>query len=282
VLDVLGPLGAGERVGIEMWERFPAALYLDVVAGLPGPAFEPSTIVEELRLVKSPGEVEIMRSAARAGDRAHEVVVEALRSGEEHSEVDLVRLAEYTMRRANPIYEDGCANSPSMMATGTRFAGELLHAPQADKLVRRGDIVHWDICSRHLGYSIDTSRTRILGDPTPAQAHAFDASIAMFDAVVAAAVPGRAAGDLVALAAEVAHEHGVEMWGSFLGHGAGIDVHERPDMGVEATPLAENMTLAIEPRVQVDDYLIGHEDIVLVTPAGGESLNRFPKDPFQL
>jgi Xaa-Pro aminopeptidase len=281
VLDALGPLGADDRVGIEMWERFPAALYVDLVKALPGPAYEPCTIVEELRLVKSPVEVEIMRSAAHAGDRGHEAVLEALRSGIGHSELELARLAEFTLRSANPIYEDGCSNSPSMIATGTRFAGELLHSPQPDKVVRPGDIVHWDICSRHLGYSIDTSRTRILGEPTPEQERAYDASIAMFDEVVKAAVPGRPAGDLVKLAAEVASDHGAEMWGSFLGHGAGIDVHERPDMGVEATPLAANMTLAIEPRVQIGDYLIGHEDIVLVTPAGGESLNQFPKGPFQ-
>jgi len=280
VVDALGPLGADDRVGIEMWERFPAALYLDVREGMPGVTFEPSTIVEELRLIKSPAEIELTRSAARAGDLGHAAVLEALRSGAERSELDLIRLAEHTLRTANPIYEDGCANSPSMIASGSRLAGELLHAPQPDKLVRRGDIVHWDICSRHMGYSVDTSRTRILGDPSPDQQRAYDASIAMFDEVVGAAVPGRPAGDLVGIAAGVAREHGVEMWGSFLGHGAGIDVHERPDMGVEATPLQAGMTLAIEPRVQVGDYLIGHEDVVLITPEGGEPLNRFPKGPF--
>ena len=47
-------------------------------------------------------------------------------------------------------------------------------------------------------------------------------------------------------------------------------------------PLAENMTLAIEPRIEVGDYLVGHEDVVLVTPDGGESLNQFPKQPLEL
>ena len=74
----------------------------------------------------------------------------------------------------------------------------------------------------------------------------------------------------------------LKLWGRFLGHGVGIDVHERPDMGIEELPLAENMTLAIEPRIQIGDYLVGHEDVVLVTPDGGESLNQFPKQPLEI
>ena len=103
----------------------------------------------------------------------------------------------------------------------------------------------------------------------------------IFDGVVAGAKPGVLASELVQLAVDLAKERGFELWARFLGHGVGIDVHERPDMGVEATALEAGMTLAIEPRIEVDGYLIGHEDVVLVTPEGGESLNRFPKEPFQ-
>ena len=269
-------------VGIETWERFPAPLYLGLAEAMSGVEFVHSKLVEEMRLVKSPAEIEITRSAARAGDLGHEAFLAALADGVGRSELELIREAEYVLRTADPIYEDGCANSPSMIASGTRVAGELLHPPQPDKTIREGDIVHWDICSRHLGYSVDTSRTRIVGRPTPDQARAFDASLSVFGEVVKAARPGVLAAELVVLADRVARDAGFELWARFLGHGVGIDVHERPDMGVEETPLAENMTLAIEPRIQSGDYLIGHEDVVRITADGGEPLNGFPKQPFEL
>jgi Xaa-Pro aminopeptidase len=274
-------IGTGE-VGIETWERFPAPLFLGLSEAMPGVAFTQSTLVEEMRLIKSEAEIALLRSAARAGDLGHEAVADLLRQGRAVSEIDLIRTAEATLRAADPIYEDACANSPSMISSGTRLAGELLHAPQPDKLIQAGDIVHWDICSRHLGYSIDTSRTRILGEPTESQARAYAASLSVFNEVVAQARPGVLASELVDLAESVAESEGFELWARFLGHGVGIDVHERPDMGVEAMPLKANMTLAIEPRVIFDEHVIGHEDVVLVTPEGGESLNQFPKEPFAI
>ena len=69
----------------------------------------------------------------------------------------------------------------------------------------------------------------------------------------------------------------------FLGHGLGWDIHERPDMGVEELPLQENMVLAVEPRIAVDDtYLFGNDDMVHVTSEGGVSLTRFPKEPLEI
>jgi Xaa-Pro aminopeptidase len=279
---VLSDFVSDGRVGIETWERFPAPLYLALADALPAIEFQHSTLVEEMRLVKSPAEIELLRSAAAAGDRGHQAFLDALREGVGRTEIELIRIAEYALRTADPVYEDGCANSPSMISSGTRVADELLHAPQGDKRIRDRDIVHWDICSRHLGYSVDTSRTRIVGSATPAQTRAYEASLTIFDQVVAGAKPGVPASQLVQHACNVAREQGFELWARFLGHGVGIDVHERPDMGVEETALAENMTLAIEPRIEVGGYLVGHEDVVLVTAGGGESLNQFPKTPFEL
>ena len=85
------------------------------------------------------------------------------------------------------------------------------------------------------------------------------------------------------LAVDVAREHGYDYWGPFLGHGAGLDLHERPDLVREATPLAANMVLALEPRLALGgQYLLGVEDMVVVTESGGVSLNGFEKEPFEL
>jgi Xaa-Pro aminopeptidase len=99
----------------------------------------------------------------------------------------------------------------------------------------------------------------------------------MHEAVLKAAKPGVPACDLVELADNIARKDGFELWDRFIGHGLGMDTHERPDMGVEETLLATNMVLAIEPRVTDGRYLYGNEDMTLITEDGGVPLTRFDK-----
>jgi Xaa-Pro aminopeptidase len=270
------------NVGIETWDRFPAPLYLELAQSLPKAEFGKSTIVEELRLVKSPLELEIMTRGARIGDTAHDAVAGALRKGSV-TELELIRLAESVMRNADPVYEDMVSLSPSLICSGFPIAGSLLHHPRGWKRIEPGDVVHWDITSQYEGYAIDTSRTKAIGRPTDEQARAYQAVLAIFGEVLKAAKPGVPAVQLVTLAVDVARERGFEFWGPFLGHGAGMDLHERPDLVREATLLKANMVLAVEPRLALDEmYLVGVEDMVVVTEAGGVSLNRFEKEPLEI
>jgi Xaa-Pro aminopeptidase len=187
------------------------------------------------------------------------------------------------MRMEDPIYEDACTGSPSLICSGTSVRGSMLHLPDPEKKIAEGDAVHWDICLRYDGYPIDTSRTRVVGKATDEQKHAYEVSLRMHEAVLKAAKPGVKAKDLVVLADKVAREGGFELWDAFLGHGLGMDTHERPDLVVEETKLAENMVLAIEPRVLLNDRnLFGNEDMVLVTHEGGLPLTQFPKNPLEI
>jgi Xaa-Pro aminopeptidase len=105
----------------------------------------------------------------------------------------------------------------------------------------------------------------------------------MFDEVLKAAKPGALPSELVDMADAVARSEGFSLWGGFLGHATGLDVQERPVLTIERTPLAENMVIAIEPRIEVEGkWVLGNEDEVLITPMGGESLSRFPKHPLTL
>jgi Xaa-Pro aminopeptidase len=270
------------RVGIETWDRFPAPLYLELARTLPNVEFGKSTIVEELRLVKSPLELAIMTRGARIGDTAHAAVVRALQDGTP-TELELIRIAESVMRNADPVYEDMVSSSPSLICSGFPIAGSMLHHPRGWKKIERGDVVHWDITSQYEGYAIDTSRTKVVGRPSDVQARAYRAVLAIFAEVLKAAKPGVPAVNLVTLAADTATEMGFDFWGPFLGHGAGLEIHERPDLVREATPLQANMVLAIEPRLAVDGmYLVGVEDMVLVGESGGVSLNSFEKEPFEI
>ncbi len=74
--ELIHEQGSVKTVGIETWDRFPAPLFFDLQKELPGAEFKRSTIVEELRMVKSALEIEIFRKAAKIGDIGHQVFAE--------------------------------------------------------------------------------------------------------------------------------------------------------------------------------------------------------------
>jgi Xaa-Pro aminopeptidase len=280
VARVLRELGATGRVGIETWDRFPARLYLGMLDELPDTAFTPSTVVETVRLVKTAYEIELITEAGRVADVGHQAFVDALTSGAPKTELELVRVMDDAMRALDPIYEDCATSSTSLICSGDEVQGLLLHSPIPDKVVRPGDVVNWDCCGRYLGYAIDTSRTRVVGTPTREQEAKYQVVLEMSQAVRDAMKPGAVTTDLVQLADDVAREHGSRLWLMFLGHGIGLDCHERPDMGVERVVLEENMVITVEPRVVFEDrFLMANEDMCLVTPDGARPLTSFPREP---
>ena len=283
IFDVLRELDAYKRIGIETWDRFPAPLYLGIAELMPRSKFAESTVIEELRLTKSAYELELLQRAAQIGDLGHQTMADALQHGNPISELDAIRLADAAMREADPFYEDPSVSSPSKISSGSRVGRWLLHVPMPDKMIHNGDVVCWDICMRYEGYAIDISRTRVVGKASPEIERAYEAELRMSEALITAAKPGLLAVELKNLAQDIARDAGFALWEDFVGHGLGLDTHERPDMGVEETPLIENMALCIEPRIALDNrWLLGNEDMVVVTPQGGRALTKFPKEPLEL
>lgn len=276
--------GTVQNIGIETYDKFPTPLYVGLKESFDNVEISRSTIVEELRMVKSEFDLEMFRKAGKIADLGHDTIVNILREdGIGKTELEIIRAAEHAMRCANPIYEDSCSSSPSLICTGYPVAGALLHLPSPAKAIERGNIVHWDICMRFEGYPVDNARTRSMGPPIETHRRAYEAVLEIQNAVIAAAKPGVLASGLVDLAVQMAEEREFELWDRFLGHGLGWDIHERPDMGIEELPLQENMVLAIEPRLAVDNtYLFGNEDMVHVTNEGGVSFSSFPKEPLEI
>jgi Xaa-Pro dipeptidase len=65
-----------------------------------------------------------------------------------------------------------------------------------------------------------------------------------------------------------------------MGHGIGLDVHERPFVSEEEeeTPLEVGMTFTDEPSILLDRFGVCTEDVVVCEPDGGRTRNTFPPD----
>ena len=124
------------------------------------------------------------------------------------------------------------------------------------------------------GYCSDFGRTIVCGEPPAGYEEARAAMLAAQEAGRAAAVPG-------ALAREVntacrAPIEAAGLGGGFrhrMGHGIGLDVHERPFVSVEEGPLEAGMTFTDRPSILVDgSFGVRVEDVIAVTSGGARLL----------
>ena len=249
--------------------------------------------VEQLRAVKDPSEVEQIRAAVRAAERAFGMFRATLR--EQDTEKDLVDALEGYIRRS------GARGSafPSIVAVGER--GALPHAPPTDRPLGEGSklLIDW---GADLVYKCDLTRT-VLSPfyPSPSRKNKQERTGFHFDevydlvcqaheaavAVLRAGVPAKevdAAARRVFQKAKLRDGGGLKVADHFthgLGHGIGLDVHEAPRIRANSDDVLEaGMVVTIEPGLYLpgwggvrieDDYLIRKEDAIRLTT--------LPRDP---
>ena len=230
-------------------------------------------LVEAERAIKEPGEVEAMRAAASLADQVYEWVRERGVVG--RTERELAVALEHEMRR---LGAEG-PSFPSIVASAER--GALPHATPADVAIPPDTLVTLDIGARVDGYCSDCTRTWATGalDDELAGVYALvqRAQATALDAVR----PGPTGRDVDAVARALIEQagHG-ERFGHPLGHGVGLEVHERPRLAkADETVLAAGHAVTVEPGV----YMPGRggvriEDLVVVTTDGCDVLSGTAKD----
>jgi len=241
---------------------------------VPDVAWEPAeNWVEELRAVKEPREIEAIQAAVDLADRAFSYIVERLRG---RTEREIALDLEFFMRRegASKLAFD------TIVASGPN--GALPHAVPTDRVVTEGDLVTLDFGAVVDGYCSDITRTVAVGKADGRQREIYQLVLEAQRTGVAAVRPGRTGREVDAEAREVIARagHG-EHFGHGLGHGVGLEVHERPPvlskLGEEV--LQEGMVTSVEPGVYISGWGgVRIEDLVVVTGDGCRTLTRSPKD----
>ncbi len=230
------------------------------------------SIVESLRVVKEPEEVEAIKAATALADDAFEQLIGAGLAGRTEREAALA------LERA---MLDRGARRPSfstIVAAGPH--GALPHAEPRDVEIRPGDLVVIDWGAEFGGYCSDCTRTVAVGEPDGEAREVYElvleAQLAGLEAVRAGA-SGRAV-DAAARAVIEAGGHG-EQFGHGLGHGVGLDIHEGPRLSQRSKDhLKTGTVVTVEPGVYVPGrFGIRIEDLVVVTDTGCQILTTVPK-----
>ncbi|CAN5724917.1 Xaa-Pro peptidase family protein [soil metagenome] len=256
----VGRLGAGDQ----LWSMF----LLGLQQAMPGASWtRASAVMRELRMRKTPDEVDALRRAGQAIDRVHAQVPGLLKAGRSEAEVGR-DIAEAILAEGH--------SEVDFVIVGSGPNGASPHHETADRVLADGDGVVIDIGGTLDAYHSDCTRNYVLGDPPEGYTQAHAALQVAQDAACNAVRPGVTASSVDAAARQVLTEAG---YGEFFvhrtGHGIGLDGHEEPYIvaGNELV-LEPGMAFSIEPGVYVPGrYGMRIEDIVVVTEYGGERLN---------
>ncbi len=245
-----------------------------------------SRIVDHLRLIKQPAEIELHRQAARLGDvmlqAGYDLVVTAASSGELPSEAEL---ADHVIRAGSHwMYEQHAdVVVVPMLTGGLVYAGAnsaYPHGLPSSYRIRRGDTFILSLGGAVGGRYAESERTFFLGEPTQEQISYFLADRQAQDTGTSALRPGASCSDVNRACLDVIRQAG---FGDHIrhrqGHGIGLNNHEAPWLeGGDDTTLEPGMVVSSEPGI----YVPGHagyriSDTILVTDDGHERLTIFPR-----
>lgn len=230
--------------------------------------------VETLRAIKGPDEVDAMQRAAWIADTAFEGTLESIREG--MTEIDLRGEIDYRLSRLGAervAFE-------TIVAFGTRTA--LPHAKPSSRELQPGDLILCDLGASVDGYCSDLTRTVAFGPPGEQLRSVYEIVLsAQYRALegLEAGLSGREA-DALARQPIAGAGYG-ERFSHSLGHGLGLDLHERPRLSrASEEKLEMGMVVTVEPGIYIEGLGgVRIEDDVLIVPDGVETLTRSNKDP---
>ncbi len=230
-------------------------------------------LVEKLRAVKEPAEIDKIRVATDVADAALTQLLEQGLAG--RTERELATALDRAMI-------DRGASRPSfdsIVAAGPH--GALPHASPRNVAVDRDQLVVIDWGAEVDGYCSDCTRTVATGEPGE-EARVVYALVLEAQRAGLQAVRARADGrDVDAIARRVIEAGGYgEEFGHGLGHGVGIEVHEAPRLSTRSEDQLEpGNVVTVEPGVYLPGRLgVRIEDLVVVGEGGCEILTSLDKE----
>jgi Xaa-Pro aminopeptidase len=276
------------RTSADPWDGQPTreALFISKIKER-NPQFEIrdlSPILDSMRLIKSPKEIDLIRMATQISGLA---IIEAMKSTSPGIyEYQLDAAAKYI------FYQHGARGDayPAIIGGGTNaYMGHYFH--KTDKLVD-GDLVLMDYAPDYKYYCSDVTRIwPVNGKFSNEQRELYNFIVAYRDALFKYIKPGVTSGEVLDKAAadmkqylvdkkflKPAHlkavEEGVKFRGHFQ-HPVGMAVH---DVGqVHGVKLRPGMVFTIDPMIWIDKerLYVRIEDVALVTEDGVENLSAF-------
>lgn len=277
----LGPLGdriARDRVGrlgVAHSELVPVGVRRGLERAVAGAEIVSATaLMDGVRLVKSPWEIEQLRATAALCDEAWSAFLGALRVG--IAEYEIVAEVEAALKAR------GAEDNFMIIASGGQEVRGM--TPPAERRVQAGDLVRTELTPQLNGYWTQICRTAVIGPPNAGQRASFELFEEAAAAGLAAVRAGVTAHDVAVAENDVFRRHG---YGEYCtsqhtrvrGHGHGLHFDEVPIMEGIETVLEAHAVVIVHPNTYTPlaGYHV-HGDPVVVTADGYEPLLATPRE----
>jgi Xaa-Pro dipeptidase len=267
-----------------------------------------SSIIRDVRKIKSPFEIDLMRKAGEIGERVYNRAGEFLREG--MTEIEFAGLMEAA---AKALGHEGLIRVRSYNYEA--YTWHVLSGPNGG-IVSQSDspmgglglspafpvgaslrpmkahepiLVDFGIC--YQGYQADQTRMFSIGRMADKFVEAYHACREIHDAVLAETRPGADCEklflDTLGLAEKLGYKDsylgppGLQC--RFIGHGIGLELNELPFLAQgQSYPLEAGMTFALEPKIVFPgEGSVGLENTVLVKEDGCEFLTPLAQEIFE-
>lgn len=247
-----------------------------------------SGVVEEMRMIKSPEEIEILRVGGRMAVLEYLAEVKAIKAGVREFDVAIVGREEATRLYADFIKD---SDSPipvdhpildghQIITSGPRL--DMGHAIASTRTIQDGDMVLLDFCRmpQAEGYRIGFARNVALRQPTRVEADKYAVGRDAYKQAVALLRPGVLAEEPDLVARSILEKGGLRETSLHrTGRGVGLEGMERPEICLgDKTPFREGMVFTIEPSSYDSPFAIHVEDTYLITRDGCECLTEAPRE----
>jgi len=247
---------------------------------------DPTNFIHEMRLIKSPEEIEIMQKAIDITADAHIEVMRAAEPG--MYEYELQAIIEYIYRK-NGSPRNGF---PCIVGSGPNSV--VLHYGENNRKTQSGDMVVMDIGAEYGEYTADITRTiPINGKFTKAQREIYQAVLDANKAAIAMVAPGVGYQEVMNAGTEKVKEglfrlglitdmeslwqyrvwltHGIGHWLGLVVHDVG-DYRRQDEKGRVLEP---GMVFTMEPGIYIQDDILDNLKDMRMIRASDEEIDTF-------
>lgn len=232
-------------------------------------------LIDDLRVVKSPDEVECIRRALAVAELAFSQTLAFVKPGVREKD-----LAWELEKRMRDLGAEGLS-FPPIVASGPNSA--LPHAIPTERTVKENEPLLFDWGAILDGYCSDTSRTLSVGKPSDTFLELHGILFEAQKKAIEGIKPGANTKDIDAIARDHITQAGYgKKFGHGLGHGVGLEIHESPRLSpLKDTLLEQGMIVTVEPGIYIPDWGgLRLENMVLVTDTGADVLNTLSYSDF--